>query len=106
MKKILAMGLAAVIAAGGLALTTSTASASHLYRPFPFMYPYSSGAYFFFGTPGFGFSFGTPRHHSYRYAMNPHVAWCTSHYRTYNRWTNTYFIRRGVPAACISPFSY
>ena len=40
------------------------------------------------------------------YLSNPHIAWCLAHYRTYNPATNTFFIRRGVPAVCVSPYSY
>lgn len=33
-----------------------------------------------------------------------HVRWCETHYRTYNPGTDTFFVRRGVPARCIAPF--
>lgn len=45
-----------------------------------------------------------PRYYGYYRGYSPHVAWCLSHYRTYNPATNTYFARRGVPAVCYSPY--
>ncbi len=46
-----------------------------------------------------------PRHYygGYR-AYSPHVAWCLSHYRTYNPATNTYFRKPGVSAVCYAPY--
>jgi hypothetical protein len=44
---------------------------------------------------------GYYRHYS---GYSPHVAWCVSHYRTYNPATNTYFRARGVAAVCYSPY--
>ena len=127
MKKLFALGLAAVIAAGAISTTASEAAA----KPWGY-YPYSgplfgpsrsfgprNGATLFFGSPGFSFSFGAPVYRSYprpfyrtfRAPMyrvsNPHVAWCFRHYpNTYNPATNIYFVKKGVPAVCISPFSY
>jgi hypothetical protein len=40
------------------------------------------------------------------YGASPHVEWCLTRYQTYNPQTNTYFIRVGVPAVCVSPYSY
>ena len=70
---------------------------------------------------GLGFGLGTllaPNYYPYQYSYpypyygqryyggynSAHVQWCLNHYRTYNPATNTYFIRRGVPAVCHSPF--
>jgi len=33
-----------------------------------------------------------------------HQQWCLQRYRSYNPSTNIYFIRRGVPAYCNSPY--
>ena len=74
------------------------------------------GATFFFSTPLlFGFGFG-PQLYPYQtyyplqtystYSTSPHVEWCLNQYRTYNPSTNLFFIKKGVPAACVSPFSY
>jgi hypothetical protein len=124
MKKAIAVGLAAIVAAGAFAIAPTEASAGSGYwmsDPGPFWggtpYPYhhrhrQSGAYFSFGGPDFRFSFGVPvypmyRHHSYSYAYaNPHVAWCSAHFRTYNPGNNMYFAKKGVMVACNSPYAY
>ena len=116
MKKILACGLAALMAAGAMTALSGTASAKPMwmYSQPPMMFyqnhhrhhrhhPSSS---FFFSTPLlFGFSFG-PQLYPYQtyqplypyqaYGMNPHVQRCLSHYRTYNRATNLFFIKQEV----------
>jgi hypothetical protein len=129
MKKAIAMGLAAIVAAGAFAIVPTEASAGSGYYwqtgpgPHPnwgypdSYYPYyprhrHSGAYFSFGGPDFRFSFGVPvypmhPYHTYRYAYaNPHTAWCAAHFRTYNRGNNMYFAKKGVMVACNSPYAY
>ena len=126
MTKAIAIGLAAIVAAGAFAIAPTTASArSGFYwmsDPGPYWggmpYPYHhhrhrhSAVYFSFGGPDFRFSFGVPvqpmyRYHTYRYAYaNPHVAWCASHFRTYNPATNMYAKKKGVWVACYSPNAY
>ena len=43
-------------------------------------------------------------YYRYHHGYDPHVAWCLSHYQTYNPATNTYYRRPGVPAVCVSPY--
>ena len=91
---------------------TSDASAKQKYWPQPFpmhhhnFNHYNNGSGFFFSTPFFfGLQFG-PQYQQYpRFAGNPHIQWCASHYKTYNPYTNTFFIKKGVPAVCVSPYS-
>jgi hypothetical protein len=111
MKKIAALGLATAMAATAALAVTSTADAkpNWPYPPFPMhqhhYYPHNNG--FFLGF-SFGPQFGQPYYggYPYRYAgsSNLHVQWCASHYKTYNPYTNTFFIRKGVPATCRSPY--
>ena len=121
MKKAIAIGLAAIYAAGAFAIAPTEASAGSGYYwqtgpgPHPnwgypdSYYPYyprhrHSGAYFSFGGSNFRFSFAVPVNPTYRYQRyayaNPHVSWCASHFRTYNPATNMYLARRGVWVAC------
>jgi hypothetical protein len=103
MKKIAALGAAVVLAASATVATSVGADA----KPWPPMYPYPmhphhphGGVYF--SMPFFGFQIG-PR---YGYpSRSLHVQWCASHYKTYNPYTNTFFIKKGVPAVCVSPYS-
>lgn len=111
MKKIIALGLAAVIAAGAAATTAAPAVAAQ------------PKVFFNFGFgPGFGPGWGPgwgpgyhpgPFYQPYYYHARPrmhrvsaHVRWCLNHYRTYNPATNLYFKKKGVPAVCHSPFRY
>jgi hypothetical protein len=116
MKKNLAYGLAALLAAGTMTAVSNTASAKPMwmYSHPPMMkmhrhHRIHPGATFFFSTPllfGFGFD---PQFYPYRYqtyGVSPHVQWCLNRYRTYNPATNLFFIKKGVPAVCVSPFSY
>jgi len=110
MKKTLTYGFVALMAAAAMTATVSDASAKPYWMvPHARMMPAHHHVHsLHFSTPFFfGFSFG-PRLHPYRhfYRTSPHVQWCLSHYRTYNPATNLYFIKKGVPAVCISPFSY
>ncbi len=110
-KKIVALATAATIAAG-IAIATTGEAAAHP----------GSGPNF-----SFGFSFGGPGYYhpgpyAYPYMYRPylhprpllrsnirwskHVQWCSWRYKTYNPATNTFFIRKGVPAVCVSPYSY
>lgn len=122
MKKIVSLGLAALMAAATMTAMSGEASAkpkywknqyfphgNNMYHPYGNTF-YPQGNFFAFsGAPFFfGFSIGPqyqPRRHFYRVA-NPHVRWCLNHYRTYNPATNLFFIKKGVPAVCVSPFSY
>jgi hypothetical protein len=115
MKKLLAMTLAVALAVTTVAATTSTASAKHR----DWGWPFAAGALLGFGL---GYSVHPRRHyvhprryyyvephayypkHAYRLS-SAHVDWCLWRYRTYNPATNTFFIRRGVPAVCVSPYS-
>lgn len=109
MRKLFAVGLAALIGAGAIATTAGEAAAKS--APYPYGYDdYYRGhhpplAYLYFGTPIFGFGIRTPHlfHWHHRHEWREHVAWCTSRYRTYNPTTDTYFVRRGVAARCVSP---
>ncbi len=110
MKKIAALGLATAMAVAATAASTDAFAMPYWQNgPYPMMHHHhhnQSGL--FFATPFFfGFSFG-PRYSlmapQYSFAGNPHVQWCLAHYRTYNPSTNTFFIKKGVPAVCVSPF--
>lgn len=110
MKKIVALATAATIAAG-IAVASTGEAAAHP-GPGPNL--------------SFGFSFGGPGYypgpyqypHMYRPYMQPrpmhrsnfrwskHVQWCSWRYKTYNPASNTFFIRKGVRAVCVSPYSY
>ncbi len=121
MKKLLAMTLAVALAVTTVAATTTTADARHR----DWGWPFAAGALLGFGL---GYSVHPRRHYyahprrvyprAYYYAEpqryyparayrlgNAHVDWCSWRYRTYNPATNTFFIRRGVPAVCVSPYS-
>lgn len=121
MKKIISLALAALMAAATVTAVSGEAAAKpkHWHNNyFPHGNPYSynnlypQGNYFAFsGAPFFfGFSIGPQyQYHQPRYLYrvgNPHVQWCLNHYRTYNPATNLFFIKKGVPAVCVSPFSY
>jgi hypothetical protein len=118
MRKILALGLAALLA--GTTLTATAASAKdwhhnhhhgHYYgggwgwgggwAPFAFgtMLGYGLGSYY--NQPYYGYGGG---YYNGGYYGDSHVQWCASHYRTYNPRTNTFFVRPGVPQVCVSPF--
>ncbi|HVY20861.1 MAG TPA: BA14K family protein [Bauldia sp.] len=105
MKKIAALGLAAAMAATATLAVTASADAKTFWPGGPFFphhnfYPHHNNG-FFFGF-SFGPQFGQP--YPYRFAGNLHVQWCASHYKTYNPYTNTFFIKKGVPAVCYSPY--
>ena len=110
MNKIAALGLAATMAAGAM-MVSGRASAD--YWPHPIHHHHHSN--FYFGSPFFfGFSVGPqfrymepyPRDYGYSdYGYSDlHVQWCLSRYRTYNPATNIFFIKKGVPAVCQSPY--
>jgi BA14K-like protein len=110
MNKIAALGLAATMAAGAM-MVSGQASAD--YWPHPMHHHHSN---FYFGSPFFfGFSVGPqfrymdpyPRYYGYsNYGYSDlHVQWCLGRYRTYNPATNTFFIKKGVPAVCVSPYT-
>jgi hypothetical protein len=109
MKKIAAFGLAAAMALAATAASSDAFANPHWPQPFPPMmmhhhHHHPHGNYLYFSTPFFfGFSFGPQYPHLY---VSRHVQWCLDHYRTYNPATNLFFIKKGVPAVCISPFSY
>lgn len=123
MKKILAYGLAALMAAGTMTVVSGTPASAKpmwMYSHPPMMFHrhhrrIQPGANFFFSAPLlFGFGFG-PQFYPYQYqsqyqyqnyGVSPHVQWCLSRYRTYNPATNLFFIKKGVPAVCVSPFGY
>lgn len=110
MKKIAALGLAAVMAATATLAVTASADAKP-YWPHPPYFPqhnYHQHNGFYLSTPFFfGFSFG-PQYQRPYYSQysggSLHVQWCASHYKTYNPYTNTFFIKKGVPAVCRSPY--
>ncbi|MEJ0013357.1 MAG: BA14K family protein [Bauldia sp.] len=111
MKKIAALGLAVAMAATATLAVTASADAKP-YWPHPGYFPHQNfhpHNGFYLSTPFFfGFSFGPQYQRPYypRYAGggNLHVQWCASHYKTYNPYTNTFFIKKGVPATCYSPY--
>jgi hypothetical protein len=118
MKKILAAFLATAVGVGGLTVTAGEASAKQWHPKRHHHYHQRHHGPNFFAGPfflGLGLGFAAPRYYrtypaypaypAYGYG-NAHVQWCLSRYRTYNPATNTYFIRKGVPAACVSPYSY
>jgi BA14K-like protein len=58
------------------------------------------------------FQFGQPRYY-YQHRPRPvirltqaHVNWCYNRYRTYDHRSNSFVIRHGQRAYCISPYSY
>ena len=112
MRKLLAVTLAGLVSIGAVAATTGAADAhsTNYYRYGYSGYGYYPGprpplAYLYLGTPFFGLGVRTPYFFGWHRAheWNEHVAWCSARYRTYNPATDSYFIRRGVPARCISP---
>ena len=107
MRKLIALSLATVVAATSIAATLTSASAHDRddwrQRPHVIHRQDNDIVPFLFGS-----LFGRMlRHPDYDYyPSSRHVAWCLAHYRTYNPTTNTFFIRRGVAAVCVSPYSY
>lgn len=132
MRKLIAIGLAAALAAASAMVASGPADAgwrgsgwggpgwgygygwNGWYRPGP-------SVRLFFGGPNFRVGLGAPVYPRYaypRYRHDPypryrykaggggHVAWCSWKYRTYNPGTNLYFKRAGVPAACRSPYRW
>jgi hypothetical protein len=120
MKKILAAGLAALIAVGALAATPASAKD---WRHGPDQWQSQNwkhhhhrhgGDYWGWGLGGFmlgyglgamsGPYYGYDYYDDYGYGYGSHIEWCRAHYRTYNPRTNTFFVRPGVPQVCVSPF--
>lgn len=115
MKKPAAFGLALAVAAGMALAMGGIASANP--PPPPKHHPHSNFSFGFSIGPGFFWPY-----QPYYYQPPPpvylapgpyatsrwdlHVQWCLAHYRTYNPGTNTYFWKVGVPAVCVSPYSY
>jgi hypothetical protein len=121
MKKLLVMVMAATFALTTLVATATTAEAKH--RHGDRVWPFVAG-----GVLGFGLGYGLAPRRQYAYpptyypayprayyprpyapnrlyrARSQHVQWCSWRYRTYNPATDTFFIRRGVPAYCVSPY--
>ncbi len=65
--------------------------------------------YFGWGAPDYGYDYDYGYDDGYypEYSgddYDAHVRWCQAHYKTYNPATDTFFIRRGVPARCVAPF--
>ena len=116
MKKIAALGLAALVGASALAATAGSASAmppgapmwNHHYYPHHNGYPYwNRGPGWGWGGPFlFGLGVGTVYGNAYdnRYGWDDHVRWCASRYRTYSPRSDTFFIRPGVAVRCVTPF--
>lgn len=75
---------------------------------YPYYPNYNSGIPFVFGL-ALGATLASP----YLYdsgpvyaGYTPHQLWCLKHYpNTYNPRTNTYYVRKGVLAVCVSPYS-
>ena len=120
MKKLIALSLAAVVAATSVVATMTTASAndrddwrrhSLIHRD----HDWGRGRPGGYMGPFFGSMWGMPEPYDVEpyyvepypyYGSTAHIAWCLAHYKTYNPATNTFFIRRGVPAVCVSPYPY
>jgi|SwirhisoilCB2_FD_contig_31_27954879_length_428_multi_9_in_0_out_0_1 hypothetical protein len=132
MKKVLALGLAAAMAATTVGVTVEAASAQPkwqnngggnwdykrhhhnggYWRGGNFIAPFLLGGAIGYGLGqsyypngyGYGYDYDYGYAPSYGYGGNAHVQWCASHYRTYNPATNTFFVRPGVPRVCVSPY--
>jgi hypothetical protein len=133
MKKLIALGLATAVAVGSMAAVTGTASAQPDWQKkswnknwngnkkwnnnkwshnnnWNWRHRHSNNwvAPFVFGSVlgyGLGSAYYNQPYYGSGYYGDAHVRWCMDRYRTYNPATNTYFIRRGVPAVCYSPYS-
>jgi hypothetical protein len=123
MKKILAAGLAGLIAIGAAGVTTTAASAKDWNGPKDWKgqkwnghhHHRHGGGNWGWGLGGFALGYGLgamsgpyygydrPYYGSY-YRGDSHVQWCLDRYRTYNPRTNTFFVRPGVERVCVSPY--
>lgn len=115
MKKIAALGLAGLMGISALAMTAGTASAMPPGGPYMHHHHHhggwGGGGWGWGGPFVLGLGIGTLYGNSYDYGYdrygyggNDHVRWCETHYRTYSRASDTFFVRPGVPARCVAPF--
>jgi hypothetical protein len=103
MKKIAAVVLAGALATASVGATTQSAEAHGLGGAIvvgalvglgflALTHHYSTTAYAYYPTT------------SYAYAPNSHVAWCQSHYRSYNVATDSYLGYDGFYHRCAAPY--
>jgi len=65
----------------------------HHFNPAPFIFGFALGAI-------------VSNAYAYDYGLTPHQLWCLKAYpNTYNPATNLYYIKPGVVAVCVSPYS-
>lgn len=76
------------------------------YTKFPKHYPHHNN---FVGPFVFGLALGAIVNNAYAYdyaGLSPHQIWCLKNYpNTYNPATNLFYIKPGVVAVCVSPYS-
>jgi hypothetical protein len=117
MKKIAALGLAALMAVGATVASSQAFAKdwpnnnnwpNKQYWKYKNHHPHSG--FFLSGPLFFGLTFGPrylnpyPYPYQYQSLSSLHVQWCSIHYKTYNPYTNLFFIKKGVPAVCVSPY--
>jgi hypothetical protein len=127
MKKMISVALAGAVALTAIA-ATATGAAADKWKGKPYHgphYGYYHGPGPFVGAAIFGLAVGAlaaPLFNPYpaypyayyppvpppqpiypAYAYDPHVAWCSSQYDTYNPATNTWVDMWGVVRVCITP---
>lgn len=103
MKRLIAIGLAGALATATVGTTTQSAQASTagivtgvligvgVLALLHHVHPFGTTAYAY--APGYAV-----------YPANNHVAWCQSHYRTYNLATDTFIGYDGLPHRCAAPY--
>src|SRR5262249_18747699 len=130
MKKILAAGVAALIAIGAAGVTTTAVSAKDWNGPNDWKgqkwkgnnnwdghHRRHGGGNWGWGLGGFALGYGRgalsgpyyggydrPYYGGGYYSGDAHVQWCLDRYRSYNPRTNTFFVRPGVERVCVSPY--
>ena len=118
MKKALSIALAASLAVSAIAVSAAPASAHQWHRHnnagiavfgalagLAVLSTINQGRYYDYDYGyGYGYGYPPPPYYGYRThyygGYSPHVAWCMSHFRSYNPATGIYFRAPGVPARC------